>query len=149
MFTRLPATVAAPFERVQAALLTRSWVFGFNHENATGRNVIPLPENLRLEVERRPVETGTARALWPLAVRPASGSPLLPRLDGHLEVEKTGESTRVTLAMTYDPPLAGPGDIGEREFLYRMAEESLRELVGRIARELARSLETTPAEGLL
>lgn len=147
MFTRLSATVAAPFERVQGALLTRSWVFSLNHENGTRSNVVALRAKLRLEVARQPVETGAGRALWPLRVKPASGSPLLPRLDGHLEVENMGGSTRVTLAMTYDPPLGGPGDVGEREFLFRMAEESLQELIERIALELAKSLENKLAPG--
>lgn len=147
MFTRVSATVPAPFERIHAALLTRSWFFALNHEEATRLNVVALGERLRLEVGRQPVETGAERALWPLRVRPASGSPLLPRLEGHLVVEKAGRSSRLTLAMTYDPPLGGPGDVGGREFLHRMAEESLQELVERIALEIGKSLESKVASG--
>jgi hypothetical protein len=153
MFVRYYVELDLPFAVSDAALLSApaDWIpglaigarsrgerllaeVGFGDDVRVERLVeVELHEPIRLE----------GKTLLPITWTPASGTGMLPALEGDVELAPLGPA-RSQLAMTarYTPPFGLLGRVADRALLHRVAEATVKDFVERVAEALRGRLAT-------
>ncbi len=66
--------------------------------------------------------------------RPVSNNPLLPSLDGDVEICPLGEDhAQLAISARYRPPLGWVGSIADRALMRRIAEATVKDFLDRVA----------------
>jgi hypothetical protein len=157
MFVRDYVEVLHPPDQVEAALLGapaawRSTLAGEAGQRGDGLlaevGVGPLGPRLgrRVTVALGAPARLPTTTLLPFTWRPASGTGLLPDLDGDLELGPLGRGrTQLALSARYRPPLGRVGRAADRVLLHRAAEATVKDFLDRVAAVLARPAATEAA----
>ena len=74
--------------------------------------------------------------------QPVSNNPMLPSLEGDIEVSPLGPtSCQLALSARYSPPLGWAGGLADRALMRRIAEATVKDFVDRVALGVAAALD--------
>lgn len=138
-------TLDRPYDLVLKAILAErgSWLPGLVRD-AADRLVTDLSVSLggvrlarSIAVEVSPPTIYPGRCEICVAWKAAKDAALFPELGGVFQVMAAGpSSTRLSFEASYEPPARALGQVTDRALMYRVAESSVRDFVGRTARAL-------------
>lgn len=156
MFVRYYVEIPLPPDQVEAALVAApaGWLSALAGE-ADQRGgcllaevgVGPLGPHLgrRVAVSVGPPLRYPSKTLLPFTWRPASGTGLLPDLDGDIELGALGDDrTQIAISGRYRPPLGSLGRAVDRVLLHRVAEATVKDFLDRVAAALAHPPQPAP-----
>ncbi|HEX6677243.1 MAG TPA: SRPBCC family protein [Actinomycetes bacterium] len=150
MFVRYYVEIPLPPDQVESALLDApaEWLSALAGEaDQRGGGLLaevgvgPLGPHLgrRVAVSVGPPLRYPSKTLLPFTWRPASGTGLLPDLDGDIELGPLGPGhTQLAISGRYRPPLGSLGRAADRVLLHRVAEATVKDFLDRVAAALAR-----------
>jgi hypothetical protein len=145
VFVRYYQEIPRPAPAVEAALshLPESWLpeavmasngHAMNLMERVGMSVgsrrLDLRVNLEISSPRQLGDTCVIAISW----RPVSNIPLLPSLDGDVEISPLGENhAQLAISARYRPPLGWVGLIADHALMRRIAEATVKDFLDRVA----------------
>ena len=156
VLARYSLTLAYPATRVASVLAApeHPWKVGLDGDGRellarVGLRVgrVRLYKHVRLVIGAVDWALRGERLMLPVRWEAAGGPPLFPRMEGtiHVEPDQAG-SSRLTLNVTYDPPLGKLGQALDKRAMHRLAEATIKDFLERVAVEVQAELRGEPCE---